>query len=265
VSLIKSDSLLSRLRTSKIGQSLLILEECTSTNDIAAQMANSGAPHGFTVFAEKQTKGRGRRGRTWFSPEGGIWGSVVLRPPRSFEPLEGIQLIGALAVVQAITVLHGIKTSVRWPNDVMFNNRKVAGALVEARFKGNLLEYAILGLGVNVNFPSSLLTGFAGNVTTISDAIGHSIDRTELASYILYELEHIYETLCAGSFSEVLQSLRQNDCSQGRKLAIEFEKEVISGVFHDYLTLTVVQIIDDHGMRRDIEASSAVSVAYRDA
>jgi BirA family biotin operon repressor/biotin-[acetyl-CoA-carboxylase] ligase len=72
VSLIESDSLLSKLRTSKIGQSLLILEECTSTNDIAAQMANAGAPHGFTVFAEKQTKGRGRHGTTWVSPEGGI-------------------------------------------------------------------------------------------------------------------------------------------------------------------------------------------------
>jgi len=75
--------------------------------------------------------------------------------------LEGIQLIGALAMVQAISALHKIKTSVRWPNDVMFNNRKLAGALVEARFTGNLLEYAILGLGVNVNFPSSLLTGVA--------------------------------------------------------------------------------------------------------
>jgi BirA family biotin operon repressor/biotin-[acetyl-CoA-carboxylase] ligase len=161
VSLIESDSLLSKLRISKIGQSLLILEECTSTNDIAAQMANAGAPHGFTVFAEKQTQGRGRHDRTWFSPEGGIRASVVLRPPRSFEPSEGIQLIGALAMVQAISALHKIKTSVRWPNDVMFNNRKLAGALVEARFTGNLLEYAILGLGVNVNFPSSLLTGVA--------------------------------------------------------------------------------------------------------
>ena len=95
--LIESDSLLSRLQTTNIGKSLMIIEECTSTNDIAAELANEGAPHGFTVLGGRQTNGRGRRGRTWFSPRGGIWMSIVLRPPQSFEPLDGIPLISALA------------------------------------------------------------------------------------------------------------------------------------------------------------------------
>lgn len=261
---IESNVLLSRLRTSEFGRSFLILDECASTNETAAQMANEGASHGFTVIAKKQTKGRGRHGGIWFSPEGGIWMSIVLRPPQSFEPLHGIPLISALGVVRAINAILGFRTSVRWPNDVFFKNRKLAGTLVEAKLTGNTLDYAVLGLGVNANFPSSMFPDTAGNATTLSDIIGHRIENAELATQILFEVEQLYGHARSGRFSEILGLVRQNDSSRGKRVEIELEKEKVFGSFDDYLTLTVVQIVDDRGFRREIETSSAVSVAYHD-
>lgn len=260
--LIESDSLLSRLRTANIGKSLLIIDECTSTSDIAAELANEGAPHGFTVLGERQTKGRGRQGRTWFSPRGGIWMSIVLRPPQSFEPLDSIPLISALAIAKAINEIHGLRTSVRWPNDVILNNQKLAGTLVETKLTGNTLQYLVLGLGVNANFPSSMLTGTVRNATTLSDSLGHTVDREELAVRILFELEDLYEHVHARLYLEVLEFLRQNDCSRGKEVVIGLEKELIRGVFEDYSTLTTVQIVDQHVVRRQVQTSSVVSVAY---
>ena len=191
--------------------------------------------------------------------------SIVLRPPKSFEPLDGIPLISALAIAQAINEIHGLRTSVRWPNDVVIDRQKLAGTLVETKLTGNALQYLVLGLGVNANFPSSMLTGVSGNATTLSDAIGHPVDIEELAVRILFELEHLYEHVQARSYLEVLKLLRRNDCSRGKEVVIGLEKELIQGIFEEYLTLTTVQIVDHHAVRRRITTGSVVSVAYLDA
>lgn len=191
--------------------------------------------------------------------------SIVLRPPQSFEPLDGIPLISALAIAQAINEIHGLRTSVRWPNDVVLDNEKLAGTLVETKLTGNALQYLVLGLGVNANFPSSMLTGVSGKATTLSDAVGHTVDIEELAVRILFELEHLYEHVIARSYLEVLELLRRNDCSRGKEVVIGLEKELIQGAFEEYLTLTTVQIVDHHVIRRQIQTSSVVSVAYLDA
>ncbi len=110
-----------------------------------------------------------------------------------------------------------------------------------------------------------MLTGVSGNATTLSDAIGHAVDIEELAVRILFELEHLYEHVRARSYLEVLELLRRNDCSRGKEVVIGLEKELIQGVFEEYLTLTTVQIVDHHAVRRQITTSSVVSVAYLDA
>jgi BirA family biotin operon repressor/biotin-[acetyl-CoA-carboxylase] ligase len=256
--------LLSSLRTERLGKSLLILDECASTNTLAFQLAEEGVSEGFMILTEKQTKGKGRHGRVWLSPPGGIWMSVVLRPPRTFEPLEGIPTMAALAVVKSINSIHGIKTHVKWPNDVVFNGRKLGGTLVETRLAGDRLRFAILGIGVNVNFPSSLLTG-AGNVATILETVGHEVDRVELASRILFEFEHIYDDLLAGKQLGVLNLLKMNDATKGKVLSIELENERIYGTFDGYSTLTKVRIINGRSLVRQIETSSVVSVAFQAA
>lgn len=189
--------------------------------------------------------------------------SVVLRPRNADTSLECMPSIGALAVAQAVNQIHHVKASVRWPNDVVLNERKLAGTLAEGRFTGQTPEYIIIGLGINSNFPSTALDELAGKAITISDAIGHPIDRAELSAEILFELECLYEQLSAGRDSELIHSLMRVDSSAGRRLTIHLEGESVTGVFEEYLTLTKVEILEDHDKRRQIETSAALSVEYQ--
>ncbi len=140
------------LQTRHLGRKLSITSECTSTNDIVKRSAEMGAPHGFVSISETQSVGRGRLGKSWVSPVGGIWLSILLRPGGHQSFLDSLPLLGALAIAEAVGSQLRLKACVRWPNDVVVDNRKVAGILAEAKSKGNELAYVILGLGINCEF-----------------------------------------------------------------------------------------------------------------
>ena len=127
----------------------------------------------------------------------------------------------------------------------MFQERKLGGTLAESKFKGNTLECVLLGLGLNVNFHSKLIAADAVRATTTLDILGSDIDRAEAISYILFELEQLYEYVRLGEFSKVLESLRRNESSQWKRLTVQFGGETLTGVFEDYETLTTVRIRDD--------------------
>jgi len=249
------------LHTRRLGEALLLLEECDSTNGVAAELASAGAPEGLTVIAEKQNRGRGRSGRSWVSPSGGLWMTVVLRPPSSFQASICLPLIGALAIARAINTIYRTGVSLRWPNDVVLHDRKLAGTLAEARTTGEKPEYALLGLGVDTNFPTSSLGDATANATTLSDSIGHEIDNLDLIAGILGNLEELYRQVSDGRDVEILNLLMQIDASAGRRLTVLLEDGRVSGVFEKYLTLSSVQIFDGHD-RRQVETSAAVSVEY---
>lgn len=250
------------LRTESLGRSFLMLDECSSTNDVATRLAEEGAPHGFTIIAKEQTLGRGRRGTTWFSPKGGIWMTVILRPPPDFKCPDSLPLLGALGIARAVQTTLSIRVLVRWPNDVMFQNLKFAGVLVETKFTGNALDFVVLGLGVNVNFRSTLINTEIGHVTSLRDISGSEINRSRLISSILEEIENFYERLCFGETSIILERMRENDWSSGRVAVVHFDKGKVTGTFGGYETLTSVRILDEHGRLRLIETGAVSSVEY---
>jgi len=135
-------------------------ETCSSTNDVAREMALRGAPEGTVVVAEEQTAGRGTKGRSWHSPKGkGLYVSVVLRP--SAAALSLLPVAAGLAARGAVERTHGLSARLRWPNDIVWEGKKLGGILCESGFLGNRLEYAILGVGLNVghdvdDFPEDL-------------------------------------------------------------------------------------------------------------
>jgi BirA family biotin operon repressor/biotin-[acetyl-CoA-carboxylase] ligase len=263
--LLDLESVRSKLQTKSLGRRLTLLEQCKSTNDISKQQADIGAPHGSVVLAERQTDGRGRKGKAWLSPEGGIWLTIILRPPPAFEPLEGLPLLGALATARAVASAHGIKARVRWPNDVVFNGRKLAGTMVEASFKGNAIVYALLGLGLNANFPASLISQSAEDPVTLLDILGSAVDRGELIASLLHETEDLYDALCSGETSHALELLRQNECSRGSIVIVQLEKEKFQGTFQEYETLTRIRIAQDDGTRRHIDTGFVISATYLDS
>jgi BirA family biotin operon repressor/biotin-[acetyl-CoA-carboxylase] ligase len=170
-----------------LGEPLFVYEAVGSTNDVCRGLAGSGAPHGTLVVADEQLKGRGRDGRRWFTPPGSaIAMSLLLRPGGiGRHDLAALNMLGALAVVQALDDL-GLAASIKWPNDVLLGGGKVAGVLTETTWRGEVLEYVVLGLGVNVgqeSVPPEARLDFPA--VCIEAQLGRSTGRESLVAAIL--------------------------------------------------------------------------------
>ena len=164
-----------------IGVKVIRLEEVDSTNEYAKRIAPE-VPEGTVVVAKRQTAGKGRRGRSWESPEGGLWLSVVLKPPR-MDPR--LVFVGALAVVDTLADF-GITSGIKWPNDVWVAGKKIAGILTE----GKAGEYAVLGIGLNVNNP--VPEQLKDEATSMIYALGRELPMEKVLERLLTHLDGWY-------------------------------------------------------------------------
>ncbi len=203
---LNSDDLISlRGESGIIGSVIQVFQETTSTNDIIDRMARDGVPEGVVVFAESQTRGRGRLGRVWMSPpRAGLWFSVLLRPDLRPQETTQLTVAAATAVARAIKSQTGVSPDVKWPNDILVRGKKVAGILTELTAELDHVKYVILGIGVDVNqqvsdFPSDLRR----LATSLRIETGRAIDRSNLAAAILRELDNDYARISAGQFEAV--------------------------------------------------------------
>ncbi len=183
-----------------IGRRVIRLDEATSTNDVAKRRGRSGEPEGLVIVARHQTQGRGRLGREWISPEGGLYLSVLLRPELDPKELTALTTYFVLPVAKAIENITGLKTELKWPNDVQIVGRKVAGLLVEGTGQRGKIAFLVLGIGINVNNSAKDL-GLEG-ATSLSEEAGRTIDQEELLEEILSELRSHYERFKKGEYPE---------------------------------------------------------------
>ena len=220
---LHADDLFSRLgQTKVIGRDIQVFEETTSTNDVVERLARDGVNEGAVVFAESQTKGRGRLGRKWVSPaRKGLWFSILLRP--NLRPVETTKLTVAAAtgVRRAIEKHTGLKPVIKWPNDILLGEKKVAGILMEMSAELDRVKYIILGIGVDVNlntgdFPPELRK----IATSIKAEAGKAISRSELAVAILRELDHDYQRITQGQFAAVADEWEEHGITIGRNVVI---------------------------------------------
>ena len=190
--------IMSRLQTRWAGRTLHFFESTGSTNPDAKRFAEEGAPHGTTVVADKQTAGRGRRGRSWESPAGkSIYFTIVVRP--EFEPDKAsmITLVVALAVAEAVREETGLSTGIKWPNDVVVNGKKICGILTEMSMSPemNEIQFLVAGVGVNVNQDNEedFTPELRGRAASLKMEAGHTIDRAALLARILQHFEEDYD------------------------------------------------------------------------
>jgi BirA family biotin operon repressor/biotin-[acetyl-CoA-carboxylase] ligase len=183
--------ILQGLQTREIGRVLHVHDEVTSTNDLAMALAESGAPHGTAVVAERQARGRGRLGRAWDSPAGlGLWASVVLRPEVPAAQAPAMTLAAGLAAAEAIEAEADVAAALKWPNDVLLDGRKVAGILTELRTRDQAVAHLVVGIGINVHqgvadFPPDL----AETAISIRQAAGRAVSRVRLLQCLFARLE----------------------------------------------------------------------------
>src|ERR1035441_7761450 len=150
---LHADDLLARLgKTKVIGRDIRVFEQTTSTNDVIEKLARDGVPEAAVFFAESQTKGRGRLGRKWVSPERkGLWFSILLRPDLRPQETTQLTVASATALRRAIQSETGLKPEIKWPNDILVGGRKVAGILTELSAELDRVRHVILGIGMDVN------------------------------------------------------------------------------------------------------------------
>ena len=184
------EALRTRLPIGGLGLPLHFFESVGSTNDVALDLAQRGAPHGTLVVADAQTRGRGRGTRRWETPAGTSLALSVLLRPRliAVEGAWGFGVAGAMAVVEAME-MEGAAAAIKWPNDVLVGGRKAAGLLVDAVWEGEQLEAAIVGIGVNVLDGSAPPDGQVDYpATSLQAALGRAVDRSTLLLAILEAL-----------------------------------------------------------------------------
>jgi BirA family biotin operon repressor/biotin-[acetyl-CoA-carboxylase] ligase len=230
---LHADDMYSRMgRTKIIGREIQVFEKTTSTNDVISHLARGGVKEGVVVFAESQTKGRGRMGRTWLSPaRKGLWFSVLLRPDIPPHAATQLTIAAATSLTRAITSQTGIVPEIKWPNDLLIRGKKIAGILTEMSAELDHLKEVILGIGIDVNveaheFPAALRK----IATSLRIESGQVIDRAALAVAILHELDHDYERIKRGEFESVAEQWYAHCTTIGARVAIHIGDRVIRGV-----------------------------------
>ncbi len=214
--------------------------EIDSTNNRARELAAAGYPEGTVVVAEMQTAGRGRRGRSWFSSNNqGIYMSVILRPPLPLKEISRVSLMTGVAVAETLEAELNLLPRIKWPNDILINNRKIAGILSEIVTDMDSIEYIVVGIGLNItnqvqNFPDDFRMPATSALTECKDPIS----RVKILQALLLNLESYYYQLLKGNFACTLE--------KGRNLSMVLGQEVKLDTINGFLVGQAVDI-DDNG------------------
>ncbi len=206
-----------RERCATVGAEIDYLPTVDSTNERAKALASGGAPHGSVVLADAQTHGRGRMGRSWFSPPGkNIYTSVILRPPTT-KHLCALTMTMGVAVAGAVSPFLPTPATLEWPNDLFWGGKKLAGILTESAITGGRVEFVVVGIGIDVNetnFPSEI------PATSMRLAAGREFDRIALLEVLYPLLEMWYNHFVAGGLEKIARAWRSRSDIFGRVVTL---------------------------------------------
>lgn len=223
---LSKDSVTRGLETRFIGQRVIYYSKIPSTMEVAKREALQGAQEGTVVIAGEQTAGKGRMKRVWLSPKGNIALSIIMYPKMAY--LSSLVMAASLAVVHTIADVTGLRSQIKWPNDVLINGKKICGILVESGVRDSSIDYAVVGIGINVNLKTADFTGMYLPVTSLSDELGRDVSRLELVRRLLFEFEELYLSLQSGD--TVYREWRDNLETLGRWVYARSGDTVYEGI-----------------------------------
>ncbi|MDD5644169.1 MAG: biotin--[acetyl-CoA-carboxylase] ligase [bacterium] len=234
------------LETEIIGKNIVTYRSCSSTSDIAEEKARSGAEEGTVIFAEYQTKGRGRLGRTWLSEKSmDLLCSVILRPGIHPSSSSILTVSAALSICEMLRHF-GLSATIKWPNDVMIKNKKIGGVLTEIKTEADIIDYAVMGIGVNINSEIRKMgPDIRKTATSVFDECGHKADRIEAGRNLLSALDRKYRFIRSKNPGCIIKEYIDYSSTLGNVIDIK----VGSAALHGY-----AQGFDDTGaliIRRD--------------
>lgn len=225
------------------------VERCPSTNDLAREAAMKGAEEGTVIVAAEQTRGRGTRGRSWYSVKNkGLYSSIILRPKES--RLSLLPLLAGLAVREAVAEVLAIEVRLRWPNDILWEGKKVGGILCESGFVGDQLQYVIVGIGLNLHheeedFPEEIRP-YATSLKLITDKV---FDEALLRQALWKALNHWYTLFCQGQGERITRSFeRSSFFSPGQKVTLLSDEGEVEGIYRGIDPLGGI-VVEERGRR----------------
>ena len=228
--LLDTAALKKKLNGRKFGSKIFTFETIDSTNNCARALAGCWAEEGTLVYAERQTAGKGRLGRSWLAnPYENLTFSLILRPILPPEALNLLPLYAAVAVAEAIEHETGLSVECKWPNDLLIGGKKSAGILLEGSLKEDGLDYVVLGIGVNVN-QTSFPDDIAPRATSLKVQAGRDIDRILLLRQILKTLESHYTAIMKKGFHNLLPLWLSRTTMVNKEISVTQDGTVISGI-----------------------------------
>ena len=222
------------LQTETLGRKIYYFDTIESTQSFALKVAAKPYENGSVIIAARQTHGRGRQDRKWISPRGGIWLSILLRPNFELSQVALFPMLTSLALAVAIEKTLNLRPKLKWPNDVMINNKKVAGVLVDASIESNKIDYLVIGIGINFRIKPHNISKKIKNSTNfsgVSTLVGKSskASPTTLVQAFLSELEQLYIMTVANKLQGVRKEWLRRSSTIGKNVKISTPSGVVTG------------------------------------
>ena len=223
------EELQSGLHTRIFGKKIFTYDSIDSTNACAKTLASTGAEEGTVVIAEYQTAGRGRLGRTWQAESGSnLLFSTIIRPKLKIDKVGLLPFFAAAGLALALETVTGARCECKWPNDMLLNGKKCCGILLESSFQHNVLDYAVMGIGVNVN--QKVFGGdLKGRATSLGQECGREFDRRKIFQQIMKSLELLYTEAKIGNFEITLNEWKKRTTMFGKQVTLTQAGEHLHG------------------------------------
>jgi BirA family transcriptional regulator, biotin operon repressor / biotin---[acetyl-CoA-carboxylase] ligase len=233
--------------------------EIGSTNTALLEEARAGAPEGRVLVADHQSAGRGRLGRTWQAPPGSsLLVSVLLRPPLPPERLHLVTVAAGLAAADACREVAGAAVSLKWPNDLLHGDRKLAGLLAESIVSDGRVGALVVGMGLNVSWPATLPAELATTATALNHVVGGPVPRGPLLVAYLRNLDGRCRDLAAGGGEALLDELRGRCATLGRRVRVELPGGAVEGTARDVTPEGHLVVEPDEGPPRRVAVGDVV-------
>ncbi len=231
------------LNTKFIGKRIYYFDNIDSTQNFAIKIAPNKNENGTVVISKRQTLGRGRLKRKWKSPVGGIWLSVIVHPQFRTSQITLVPIATSLALHKAIEKVLGIKTALKWPNDLTLKKKKVAGILLDTSIQSNKIEFLVLGIGINFKIkPRNLekLLKKTPNFYGVSTLVEKNERPLPLVKQFLYELENIFQMINTGSDKKIVREWTKRSSTIGKNVSVIID--------NDRINAKALKIDDDGGL-----------------
>lgn len=238
----------------EFGSNILRYDSISSTNDVARELAVTGAPEGLCVIAREQTAGRGRHGHSWSSPAGeGLYLSLILRPQINPADAAIMTLAAAVGVAETLKLDFNAAVDIKWPNDVLASDRKICGILVESAIQNEQLQYAVIGIGVNIaqrSFPDEI----SDTATSLLLETGRLVEPEEFARPMLERIEGWYRNVIDHREKVIARWEELSSYARGRRVGVESTAGAIEGVTRGLTSSGALRLETANGETREIVA-----------